>query len=50
MVALGYIIYAIWNSINDPLVGYFTDRPNRFWKRYGKRFPLIIIGGIPAIL
>lgn len=50
IVALGYIIYAIWNSINDPLVGYFTDRPNRFWKRYGKRFPLIIIGGIPAIL
>lgn len=50
IVVLGYIIYAIWNSINDPLVGYFADRPKRFWKKYGKRFPLIIIGGIPAIL
>lgn len=50
IVVLGYIIYAIWNSINDPLVGYFADRPKKFWKKYGKRFPFIIIGGIPAIL
>lgn len=49
IVTLGYIIYAIWNSINDPLVGYFTDKPNKLWKKYGKRFPFIIIGGIPSI-
>ena len=49
IVALGYIIYAIWNSVNDPLIGYFTDKPNKLWKKYGKRFPFIIIGGIPSI-
>lgn len=50
IVVLGYTIYAIWNSVNDPIIGYFTDHPNRFWERYGKRFPYIIIAGIPAIL
>lgn len=50
IVFLSYSIYAVWNAINDPLIGYFVDRPNRLWKRYGKRFPLIMISGIPAIL
>jgi GPH family glycoside/pentoside/hexuronide:cation symporter len=49
LVAIGYTIYAIWNSVNDPLVGYFADKPNKMWRKYGKRFPLIIIGGIPSI-
>ncbi len=47
---IGYIIYAVWNAINDPLIGYLTDRPRRFWKRYGKRFPYITIGIFPWIL
>ncbi len=50
LVALAYTIYAIWNAVNDPLVGYFEDRPNRLWKRYGKRFPFVLIGGVPALL
>jgi len=50
IVTLAYVIYAIWNSANDPLIGYLTDRPNRFWKKYGKRFPMVMLGTIPAIL
>jgi len=50
IVTLGYIIYVIWNSANDPLVGYLTDRPNRFWRKYGKRFPMVMIGTVPAVL
>lgn len=50
IVLLAYVIYVIWNSINDPIVGHFSDRPNRFWKKYGKRFPLVTLAGIPAIL
>jgi glycoside/pentoside/hexuronide:cation symporter, GPH family len=50
LVALGYVIYAIWNSVNDPLVGYFTDQPKKWWSKYGKRFPFIIIAGVPLIL
>ncbi|MFX1283188.1 MAG: MFS transporter [Promethearchaeota archaeon] len=48
-LTLGYIIYALWNAINDPLVGFLTDNPRNYWKRWGKRFPLIIIGSIPFV-
>jgi len=49
IIAFGYIIYAIWNAINDPLVGYLVDRPFKFTKKWGRRFPWVIIGGIPWI-
>jgi len=47
LVGLGYVIYAIWNSFNDPLVGYLTDRPFKFTKKWGRRFPWMFLGGIP---
>jgi len=49
-VMLGFIIYAIWNAVNDPLLGYLTDRPFRFTKKWGRRFPWVLIGGLPWIL
>ncbi len=41
-ITIANIIYAIWNSINDPLMGYLTDRPTRFTKKWGKRFPWMV--------
>ena len=49
LIAFGYIIYAIWNAVNDPLVGYLVERPFKFTKKWGRRFPWVIIGGIPWI-
>ncbi|TFG09036.1 MAG: MFS transporter [Promethearchaeota archaeon] len=49
LVGLGFIIFAIWNAINDPLVGYLTNRPFKFTKKWGRRFPWILIGGIPYV-
>jgi GPH family glycoside/pentoside/hexuronide:cation symporter len=46
LVGLSFVIYAIWNMLNDPLVGYLTDKPNRFSKKYGLRTPWIIFAGI----
>jgi GPH family glycoside/pentoside/hexuronide:cation symporter len=44
----GMIIYAIWNAVNDPLIGYIIERFHIGWeKRLGKRFPWILIGSIP---
>ena len=45
LVGLGFVVFAIWNAINDPLVGYLTDRPFKFTKKWGRRFPWIMIGG-----
>ena len=46
LVGLGFIIFAVWNAINDPILGYFVDRPFKFTKKRGRRFPWIMIGGI----
>ncbi len=42
-----YVIFVIWNMINDPLIGFFADKPRKYWKRFGKRLPLILIAGLP---
>ena len=42
-----YVIFVIWNMVNDPLIGFFADKPRRYWKRFGKRLPLILLGGLP---
>jgi GPH family glycoside/pentoside/hexuronide:cation symporter len=49
-VGLGFIIFALWNAFNDPLMGFLTNRPFKFTKKWGRRFPWIIIGGIPYVL
>jgi GPH family glycoside/pentoside/hexuronide:cation symporter len=47
LILIGYIIYGLWNMVNDPLLGFLSDRPNRFWKKYGRRFPWMVAAGIP---
>ena len=49
-VGIGYIIFALWNAVNDPLMGFLTNRPVKFTRKWGRRFPWIIIGGVPYIL
>ena len=50
VTAFGYIIFAIWNAVNDPLIGYLIDRPFKFTKKWGRRFPFVFVGGIPWII
>ena len=50
LVGLSFVIYALWNMINDPLIGYLTDKPMRWSKKYGMRTPWIIIGAVLTII
>ncbi len=50
LVGISIIIYALWNMINDPLIGYLTDKPMRWSKKYGMRTPWIILGAIITII
>ena len=49
LLGLAFVIFAIWNMINDPLLGYLTDRPFKFTKKWGMRFPWMVIGIIPFL-
>ena len=47
LITLVYILWSIWNSINDPLMGALSDRMNT---RSGRRKPFIIIALIPLCI
>lgn len=47
-IASAMIIFTIWDAIDDPLIGFLTDRLFKFTKKTGKRFPWIVLGIIPA--
>ncbi|MBD3254641.1 MAG: MFS transporter [Candidatus Lokiarchaeota archaeon] len=47
LIGLGLVLFAIYNAINDPLIGYLTNRPFSFTKKWGRRLPWILMGGIP---
>lgn len=38
------IIFTIWDSINDPMMGSIGDKKFKFTSKWGKRYPWIIIG------
>ncbi len=46
LFTLGYSIYTLWDAFNDPFMGFLSDRPNRLWKKHGKRFPWILVSSI----
>lgn len=48
--ALAQTLYAVYNAINDPLVGYLTDKNRPGMLRFGKRFPWIVIGIVGAVV
>ncbi len=44
LITIGFIIWAVWNSLNDPMLGYLSDRTHT---RFGRRMPYIMIAIIP---
>ncbi len=49
-VGLAFVIFAIWNMVNDPLLGYLTDKPLKWTKRWGMRAPWIVISSFPILI
>jgi GPH family glycoside/pentoside/hexuronide:cation symporter len=48
LVGLGFLVsYGIWNSINDPIAGYISDRTRSRW---GRRIPFILFCTPPTML
>jgi glycoside/pentoside/hexuronide:cation symporter, GPH family len=47
LISLGFIIWSVWNSFNDTIIGYLSDRTHTRW---GRRFPWIMVSLIPIAL
>ncbi len=46
-VFVAMTIFMVYNGINDPIIGFLIDRNFRFTRKWGRRFPWIVIGVIP---
>ncbi|MHA1491742.1 MAG: MFS transporter [Promethearchaeota archaeon] len=46
LITLGFVIWSIWNAINDPFLGSLSDRTSSKW---GRRIPFIIAGIYPLL-
>ncbi len=43
-------INTVWASLNEPLIGWLTDKNFKWTRKWGRRFPWIAIGFIPQSL
>ena len=44
LMTLGFILWALWNAFNDPLIGYLSDKTKSRW---GRRIPWMLGATIP---
>ncbi|MCP4762339.1 MAG: MFS transporter [archaeon] len=50
LVGIAIAIYAIYDAFNDPLIGFLTDRVFPWTKKWGRRFPFIMVSYIPMLI
>jgi GPH family glycoside/pentoside/hexuronide:cation symporter len=43
-ITIGFIIWSVWNALNDPMLGVVSDKTKSRW---GRRIPYIVIAIIP---
>ncbi len=46
-ITIGFIIWSIWNALNDPFLGSLSDKTSSKW---GRRKPFIIAGMYPLLI
>mgnify|MGYP006279463087 CR=1 FL=1 len=46
LVGVAFMIFGFWNMINDPFIGYLSDKRYNFIKKWGRRFPWYAIGAL----
>jgi len=49
-IFLAMTIYMVWDSINEPLIGFLIDRNFKWTRKWGRRFPWVVVSIIPWCL
>ncbi|TFH31045.1 MAG: MFS transporter [Promethearchaeota archaeon] len=50
LIFLALTIFTIYDAINDPIIAFLVDRNFKWTRKWGRRFPWIVIGIVPWIL
>ena len=50
LIFLALSIFAVYDAINNPLIGFLVDRNFKWTRKWGRRFPWLVIGIIPWCL
>jgi GPH family glycoside/pentoside/hexuronide:cation symporter len=48
LVSIAVAIYGFWNMVNDPLMGYLSDKKFNFTRKLGNRFTYFLISSFPT--
>ena len=48
LIVIAFVCFSVYNSINDPVIGYLSDKFRS--DRFGRRKPFIMIGTIPITI
>ena len=48
LIGIAFVIFGFWNMINDPIIGYLSDKNYRFTEKWGRRFPWFISTVFPS--
>lgn len=49
-IMVAFVIFAIWNMVNDPLLGFLTEKPFKWTRKYGFRAPWVAITAFPILI
>ena len=44
LISVGFMLWAVWNALNDPLLGGLSDRTQ---SKHGRRYPWLIAAIVP---
>ena len=50
LIFVAMTIFLVYNGVNDPIFGFLIDRNLRFTRKWGRRFPWIVIAFVPWAL
>lgn len=50
LILIATIIYTVWDSVNEPIIGFLVDRNFKWTRKWGRRFPWIIASIFPFCL